>query len=68
VENKLDKYFGGDLMKNISKALIPITCLLAGIVIGFLISPVKGGFGNNSGNTINYYGDKKEGSENSENN
>lgn len=30
-----------------------------GIVFGFLISPAKNGFGNNSGNTINNYYDKK---------
>lgn len=53
-------------MKKMSKILLPITCLLTGIVIGFLISPAKGGFGNNSGNTNNYYGDKKEDTENSE--
>ena len=30
-----------------------------GIVFGFLISPAKNGFGNNSGNTIkNYYGEE----------
>lgn len=34
-----------------------------GIVVGFLISPVKKGFeiGNNSGNTTNYYGKEKDG-------
>lgn len=30
-----------------------------GIVFGFLISPVKQGIGNNSGNTINNYFNKK---------
>ncbi|SHJ90751.1 hypothetical protein SAMN05444401_0091 [Clostridium amylolyticum] len=31
-----------------------------GIILGFLLSPVKQGCGNNNGNTINnYYGDKK---------
>ena len=52
-------------MKNANKILAPLICLLVGIIIGFLISPVKGGFGNNSGNTVNYYGVKKEDSENS---
>jgi phosphotransferase system glucose/maltose/N-acetylglucosamine-specific IIC component len=54
-------------MKKFTKILISIICLLTGIIIGFLISPIKGGIGNNAGNTFNYYGDKKEGSENSEN-
>jgi len=54
-------------MTKISKILLPIICLLTGIIIGFLISPVKGGFGNNSGNTFYFYGSKKEGSDNSEN-
>ncbi len=32
-----------------------------GIVFGFLISPAKNGFGNNSGNTVkNYYGKKHQ--------
>ncbi len=53
-------------MNKITGILLAITCLFAGIVIGFLISPVKDGFGNNSGNTNNYYGDKKEDSENPE--
>ena len=30
-----------------------------GMVLGFLISPVKQGIGNNSGNTTNNYYDKK---------
>ena len=30
-----------------------------GIVFGFLISPVKNGFGNNCGNTTNNYYDKE---------
>jgi hypothetical protein len=30
-----------------------------GIVLGFLISPVKYGFGNNSGNTTKNYYDKE---------
>lgn len=30
-----------------------------GIVFGFLISPVKNGFGNNAGNTVNNYYFKK---------
>lgn len=47
-------------MKKITGILLAFTCLLTGIVIGFLISPAKGGFGNNAGNTFNYYGDKKE--------
>lgn len=34
------------------KMLIAMTCLFAGMVIGFLIAPIKGGIecGNNSGN------------------
>ncbi len=35
--------------------------LLLGMVAGFLISPVKFGLGNNSGNTTNnYYGSKEQ--------
>lgn len=30
-----------------------------GMILGFLLSPAKGGFGNNAGNNIKiYYGDK----------
>ncbi|MBZ9689689.1 hypothetical protein G9F72_025765 [Clostridium estertheticum] len=31
-----------------------------GIVFGFLLSPVKQGIGNNSGNSLNNYYDKKQ--------
>lgn len=38
-----------------------LCALFLGIVIGFLLSPIKKGleFGNNAGNTTNYYGEKK---------
>ena len=53
-------------MKKMTGILLAITCFFAGIVLGFLISPAKGGFGNNCGNTNNYYDDKKEDLENPE--
>ena len=40
------------------REIITISALAfsVGVVVGFLISPVKNGFGNNSGNNIkNYY-------------
>jgi F0F1-type ATP synthase membrane subunit c/vacuolar-type H+-ATPase subunit K len=51
-------------MKKVTGILLAIACLFAGIAIGFIISPVKGGLGNNAGNTTNNYYDKKEDSEN----
>ncbi|MDF2821288.1 MAG: hypothetical protein K0R15_1729 [Clostridiales bacterium] len=33
---------------------------LLGLVLGFLISPIKQGIGNNSGNTTNNYYDKED--------
>lgn len=41
-------------MKKFTALLISIISLLTGIILGFLLSPVKQGFGNNSGNTNNY--------------
>lgn len=40
------------VLKNKEKLLLPATCFLAGIVVGFLISPVKRGIfcGNYNGN------------------
>ena len=42
--------------------LIAIGSLLLGVIIGFFIAPIKKGleFGNNSGNTTNYYGKEEE--------
>lgn len=45
-------------MKNKKFLCIGIISFLAGIIIGFLISPIKQGIGNNCGNT-NYYTDEK---------
>jgi hypothetical protein len=53
-------------MKKTTGILLAIACLFAGMVMGFLISPVKAGFGNNAGNTNYNYYYKKEDSENSE--
>jgi hypothetical protein len=38
--------------------LLSIIGLLSGIIIGFLMAPIKGGIGNNSGNS--YYGNQEE--------
>lgn len=48
-------------MKKSEKALPVICGFLFGVVVGFLLSPIKKGFeiGNNCGNCTNYY-DKKE--------
>ncbi|MBD7911602.1 MULTISPECIES: hypothetical protein [Clostridium] len=37
-----------------------------GVVFGFIISPVKNGVGNNSGNTTNNYYNKEKSSDNEE--
>lgn len=42
-------------MKKSTAFLLTNVCFLLGIVIGFLLSPAKKGFGNNSGNNTNYY-------------
>ena len=43
-------------MKKSTAALVSIICLLGGIILGFLIAPVKEGIGNNCGNTThNHY-------------
>ncbi|BCJ98329.1 hypothetical protein [Anaerocolumna chitinilytica] len=39
---------------------ISVICLLSGIILGFLLSPVKFGLGNDCGNTTNNYYNKKE--------
>jgi|WetSurMetagenome_2_1015567.scaffolds.fasta_scaffold303060_1 hypothetical protein len=44
-------------MKKSTVFAISTICLLFGIIFGFLLSPVKHGIGNDSGNTYNY--DKK---------
>lgn len=40
-------------MKKKEVFMLSALAFSVGIVFGFLISPVKNGFGNNSGNTIN---------------
>ncbi|MDF2801374.1 MAG: hypothetical protein K0S61_1277 [Anaerocolumna sp.] len=42
--------------------LLSISSLLLGVIIGFLIAPIKGGIGNNSGNNCgnHYYGNDEE--------
>ena len=40
--------------------LLSITFFLAGVVFGFLLSPIKQGIGNNCGNNYNYYKEKDE--------
>lgn len=47
-------------MKDKKSLCIAIIFLLVGIIMGFFIAPIKQGFGNNSGNNNNYYGDKKD--------
>lgn len=39
---------------------LTVLAFFAGIVFGFLISPAKKGIGNECGNTINNYYDKKD--------
>ena len=36
--------------------MISVICFLSGLVLGVFASVIKNGIGNNSGNTINYYG------------
>lgn len=47
-------------MKKREFLLISALAFSVGTILGFLISPAKNGFGNNSGNTTNnnYYGKK----------
>lgn len=42
--------------------LVAVCGILLGVVIGFLIAPIKKGIeiGNNAGNTTNYYGEKRD--------
>ncbi len=47
-------------MKKTTGILLALACFFAGTFLGFLVSPAKQGFGNNSGNTNNYYGHKKD--------
>ncbi len=47
-------------MRKLTVFLISVVCLLAGIILGFLLSPVKFGIGNNCGNTTNNNYNKKE--------
>jgi hypothetical protein len=49
-------------MKKSEVIIIGLCSLFVGVVIGFLISPVKKGIeiGNNSGNTNNFYGKDEE--------
>ncbi len=48
-------------MKKREIFMLSALAFTTGIVLGFLLSPVKQGCGNNNGNTINnYYDDKKK--------
>jgi hypothetical protein len=49
-------------MNKSESRILALCCLFLGIVIGFLISPIKKGIeiGNNAGNTTNNYRCKKE--------
>ncbi len=49
-------------MRKLTVTLLVLLCLFLGMVLGFLLAPVKGGFGNNSGNTTNnhYYNKEQE--------
>jgi hypothetical protein len=40
--------------------LIPSLTFLLGVILGFLLSPVKHGMGNNSGNVTNHYYSEEE--------
>jgi hypothetical protein len=45
-------------MQRVTGILLAVSCFFAGIVLGFLIAPIKGGFGgfgNNSGNMTKFY-------------
>jgi len=43
--------------KKLGSLIVPGLTFFMGTTIGFLISPIKGGMGNNNGNTTNnYYG------------
>ncbi len=48
-------------MKKSTAALLSFCCFLLGIIVGFLISPIKDGVhcGNNNGNTTVYNSDKE---------
>jgi hypothetical protein len=37
--------------------LVCIICFLTGVILGFLLAPIKQGIGNNSGNSSYYYKD-----------
>ena len=49
-------------MKKSEVVLMSLCSFFFGVILGFLISPVKKGIdiGNNSGNTNNYYGEDKD--------
>jgi hypothetical protein len=40
--------------------LISLICFLTGVIVGFIISPVKQGMGNNCGNSYHYNKDGQE--------
>ena len=48
-------------MNNNEKKLLGLSCFLGGVVVGFLISPIKKGmyFGNNCGNNLSKADDLK---------
>lgn len=47
-------------MKKRTGFMLSLIFLMLGIIIGFLISPVKQGFGNNNGNNVYNYKNKPE--------
>ncbi|HHV09805.1 MAG TPA: hypothetical protein GXX75_05960 [Clostridiales bacterium] len=49
-------------MKKSEIIFLSVCAFLSGLVLGFLIAPIKKGLeiGNNSGNTNNYYGDNEK--------
>lgn len=54
-------------MKKRTGFMLSLIFLMLGIIIGFLISPVKQGFGNNNGNGNNYFGKDKPEPDNTDN-
>ena len=55
-------------MNDNKNRLLALSCFLGGVVVGFLIAPIKKGmyFGNNCGNNISKVDDLKEFEENLE--
>lgn len=47
-------------MKKSTTFIWCLLSLMTGVIFGFLLAPVKNGFGNNSGNTNNYFCDPED--------